>query len=616
MEYPDLEADIRSWIDLMRDTLEARPDSIPVVGDFDMVGAWWDDICDEMIDAWSPEFRQRLLYAFSNQIQPEGVDITLRYTALQIYNRLLDYSINIKKDLPLGLGPSGVTIKRDGIIIERGETVAWESTSLQVRNDLRFLIDCVRPENMHDSRTIRWEITNAYMVENWDRAFQLYDRAEQLGLARDVDLFLMRGHLQFLIASYRCRSSQPQKSLCYTRKLPPLHPFNWEPTIYDSQVLPLALLLLDSGLDTAPSSEDIREADENRLQEAIRDLRQAQQEIELPPPYRAILARCHFRVGALHSAMAEYELLLNATSEPPWMATKVHVYRAIATCHVQEGDLKKAIITLQACTDEFPRETKIYLETANLQSQNADYFGVAETLRKAAETVPDIDTDWRLSTVLALRGMMDGPGQKFQDGQIQKLRESHPGVWHLIDRTCTAHWPVFTQLCIPVREAWTVAIFLAYYVVTQEEIARVVWEETAITKFALAVEIELRSRVFDFFREEVLNNPKLKKAAQVGATSRGEAKIFSKYLTAERPLTLGQMETIIGFSNQAEKGILSDFGAWLVRMQPQVANIDKNLSIIVDPRNLASHGKVIGGAVEIEEIQRACRAIIDDLHRS
>ena len=50
---------------------------------------------------------------------------------------------------------------------------------------------------------------------------------------------------------------------------------------------------------------------------------------------------------------------------------------------------KKAIKTLQACTDEFPRAKNVYFEIADLQAQDADFAGAAETARKAAETDPN-----------------------------------------------------------------------------------------------------------------------------------------------------------------------------------------------------------------------------------
>src|SRR5947209_2300054 len=124
-------------------------------------------------------------------------------------------------------------------------TQAWRTAAQTI---FSVMIECIQPENVHDWRTIRWEITNSYLVDDWERAFQLYDRAAQLALARAADLLLMRGHLQFLLAFYRDPLSQLEEALqstCYTRKPhKPLHPFNWEPRIYDSQALPLSLLLL------------------------------------------------------------------------------------------------------------------------------------------------------------------------------------------------------------------------------------------------------------------------------------------------------------------------------------------------------------------------------------
>jgi tetratricopeptide (TPR) repeat protein len=372
--------------------------------------------------------------------------------------------------------------------------------------------------------------------------------------------------------------------------------------------------LLASGLHLAPAAEDMGEADENLLHEAIREIQSAQQEIDLPPPYRAILARCHFRLGALHDAMAEYELLLKATTDSPWLSLKPHVYRAISTCHVQEGDLKKAIKTLKTCTEEFPRETHVYLEIADLQARDTDFAGAAETVRKAVEMVPELDVDWRLSTVLALRSILDSPERMLQDKQIQKVRESHPNVWHLIERTCKAYWPTFNHLCDVARERWTLAILQGYYFAKQEEIARLVLEETAIKLFAMAVEIELRSRVFDLFKEQVSKDSKLQKSARSGIASRGEAKIFSGYLVDHRHLSFGAMATIIRLSQRTEEGILAEFRTWLTRWQPKVSGLSESLNVILEDRNLATHEGLSGG-VGIEEIHRACQTVISSLHR-
>ncbi len=46
-------------------------------------------------------------------------------------------------------------------------------------------------------RSIRWEILNSYVIRDWERALDLYGRAEKLGVTDPVDIQLMRGQFRF-----------------------------------------------------------------------------------------------------------------------------------------------------------------------------------------------------------------------------------------------------------------------------------------------------------------------------------------------------------------------------------------------------------------------------------
>jgi tetratricopeptide (TPR) repeat protein len=312
--------------------------------------------------------------------------------------------------------------------------------------------------------------------------------------------------------------------------------------------------------------------------------------------------------------MAEYELLLEATADSPWSSLKPHVYRAISTCHVKAGNLNKAIRRLEACTYEFPREAKVHFELAALQAQATDFAGAAETIRRATDANPEMDSDWRLSTMLALREIINDPDRMVLEEQLQKLRGSHPAVWHLIERTCIAYWPVFNQLFDIAKNKWTGAILHGYYFVVHEETARPLLEQTAINLFAMAVEIELRSRVFAVFKEEFLKDIRLRQAARV--PSRGAEK-FRRYLIDNGKLGLGEMGHILKMCEGADTGILAEYRAWLMKCQPKLTDVSGHLSVIVGDRNRATHPDTHEGldnAVGIDEIHRLCQAVIGSLH--
>src|SRR6266581_8370608 len=127
------------------------------------------------------------------------------------------------------------------------------------------------------------------------------------------------------------------------------------------------------------------------------------------------------------------------------------------------------------------------MKIAQLKAQEADFQGVAETLRRAEETLPEVGNDWRLSTVLALEEIA-----KTNTGWIdqlgRRLDQRHPEVSALVEGMCAAYWPRFAQLCDLAKDRWKGAILQGYYFAAQEKSASDSLQESAVRCFALAVQ--------------------------------------------------------------------------------------------------------------------------------
>ena len=73
------------------------------------------------------------------------------------------------------------------------------SVAESLRNDLALLVGALAVEQCPaDWPFFRWEILNSYLIRDWERALQLYKRAEELQILETSELQVVRGQFRFL----------------------------------------------------------------------------------------------------------------------------------------------------------------------------------------------------------------------------------------------------------------------------------------------------------------------------------------------------------------------------------------------------------------------------------
>lgn len=474
-----------------------------------------------------------------------------------------------------------------------------------------------------DWRVIKFEILASFVLKNWERARRLYDAAEHEAVLEKQIAHALRGQFNFLVGVRGATEEDVVDEVQWEPRLLGCESGAAAESLHASGDLPAPVVdriqrmhfFLD-GIRSEPKSVQLTSAERESLRRAIHDLEVALDgdgASVLSPVYRCILARSYFELGddAFSSAARHYrELLHSDVHLLVTLGLKGNLYLVAARSARLAGQTTEAQRIIDGWQTELPADAAALRELAELQEQEGHPDAAAQTLWKASqlqsEPTPDLETKVALAW-----GAIAGDAQ-VQDQLLAQLTGKFPGVWGLIDRICTAYWSSFAQLCNAAKDRWKRAVLLAYHVSAEETSARLVLEESAITSFATAAEIELRLRVFAPFKEKVSESASLRQTAEAGLADR-KLRVFCEYLIATGPLSLGAMARILRWSERADEEILSVFGTWLMECHPRVVGIGKAVNFVLEPRNLGSHGGLTES--QLEEIHRACRNIIDSLHR-
>ena len=612
MNRVEIEEWFQRLIGFTRDLLEGEDQGpIPAVYLRELLPDFWDEWFDPLLSAWTSQVRRDLYGFFLDQMKLQPADLVIRYSGLAVYSGLIHY-LRSPDNKWMHLGMQIESIDRDGVRHKSGGE-EWDNPFVSLPEDLKALVYFVAVSDTESWRTIQWEILNSYLIEDWDRASRYYDRARKLGAVDEPDLRLMLGQFQFLLA-FRNAPVEPlqaeilRDNYCYLREgYSPLHPFNWEPQLYDAPNSLLSVFLLASGLAVSIGNPEDSRPERRALRDAIDALESARELRQLPPPYEAALARCYFAAGRFYDAAAQYEILLKQDLSGNWALLSSHVYRALATSYVSAEETLKAIEALQIGSSKFPKETDLYLRTAELQARETEYLAVKETLRKATENLPGFDDDWRYSSLLALgdirqlSGVMPSPN-----------KEDHDTIVAFLDD----YWPAFKKLSDKARQQWVNGTFHSYFLHDQPQMA----ESLALNsrqEYAKALEVELAQRVFEPVREYFLNNAELKRLIEeelarnaAGGHDRDPI-LFCQFVVRKKPLTFGQKSIVLRLCARSAILVFAAMREWLQNHHPRLLDQTDHLHRVVNFRNTAEHE--LSATKDSTTIRDVCRAVIESI---
>jgi tetratricopeptide (TPR) repeat protein len=636
--YPDPE-EIQGWVEWTRANLPREGDipyldwSGPEVrkpegdGALSQVGGaeeeeppWMRRITDLLNDAalgGAEDHREAMLNAFVQMTLADLADLAPRFTALHLYYNLavedwLDYSLYSKELL--------------------------EDVQSAFLRHLRTLV-CILPieECPHDWGRIKWEVSSALAVGEWDRVGQLFKIAEAFSPTKDQDLWAIRGQVGFFVAFDKDTARRLKTHSWLLSANPPDlgggSPLVLEPYGVGLCRAPEQILAGNLDQETRDTARDAR----NDLEKAL------QSRTDLSPVYHAMLGTCHLALEEYSHAADEYGIVLNtettflrlklldyiraALREADnldtdgllkhlgerdysrfWVDFKPKLLQVLAKCHALAGEPDKARAVYQQWAREYRHDPEAHLGLAELLEQETKFEEAYHALRKAVDLKPELDRELPYKIALALGAI--AAERHDLDRLAREAIKEHPEVEKLLDLLFSDTWPTYGKLSPEARGPWLLASLQTYYIPCIQPTSAPQFRQVGAEKFAKAVEIELRQRVFDAFKKDSSEVRSVVDAVE-RARKDQRALPFAKFLLEKGWLTLGQMEFVLREALAAKGELFRLFGEWTRQHFPKFDSAQLNiLNEICTPRNLESHQTV---PLDVSEVPGLCRAFLDAL---
>jgi len=585
-----LEKTVRAWIGWARQELPSAGDIPPIfnIGSIFNAGwrqdPWWNtagralpwdypasDFLDSYFGDFDDQQAAKVLSAFE---ELNLADLPTRFVALSVCYALAHYE-------PVFLN----------------EDLASQNRDAHEKN-LAHLIRLVPVEFFGDWRTIRWEILNAYVISDWPRAFGLYNRAEELDLLRPGEIQALRGQFRFLAALGE-EITPSLDSLLWAREV-------CSPVLFEHGLLFLGGLVT---IDTKTAPADLAR---EMLRQAAVDLETARDKgYDLPPAYRAVLARCYFLTEHFADAAEEYERLLSGHLEVFGTNFKGVIYRSAATSLQRGGLTEKAREIVESWLAEYPYDPEALRVMAEVQARRLNFKEACEYYKRLVDLKPELEEDVATKIALALGGVSPAELSRVAEDLMKK----RPEATELIKSLNLELWPAYKSLGDPARKKWLHACCLMYYMPSLEPAQKAGWYQSAAFNFALAVEIEMKTRMFGQFKVEMKSNERLKKVANQGR-SHTETRPFCEYLLSPGSgvFTLGNMHWVLKNCGESQQPVLREFRDWLRKRNPVLleAKAIGVLEDVVGLRNPVGHDPV--SPEEASKAPGLCLSILEILY--
>jgi len=343
--------------------------------------------------------------------------------------------------------------------------------------------------------------------------------------------------------------------------------------------------------------------------------------------YRPILARVLFCLGKFDLAAKEYEKLYEQNMafyhrhelvEGGYREEKEEYQWEVsfmtALCHKLAGDFDQAIQVLERLQSSGDRAVGAAWWAAKWYTERGQYDKAAELLEKELTLRFSPPDSWELSTILALAKVTE----RQRDAQefVKRLARTNPEVESILLGISAQLWPNISQLSPESRDHWIYAE-VQLHSLTAIPAADRIAANSAVREFGWILELELKTCVFDQFRNLTSSDAQLMQQARTDSKDFWKDK-FLKYIVGkdDRELSLGSM---LGAFNDCRNSIVQTHLAFrkfvearFPRLLPAVADIE----IVNDHRDRASHPNQVFDRATALKVANACRASLDALRPS
>jgi tetratricopeptide (TPR) repeat protein len=450
-----------------------------------------------------------------------------------------------------------------------------------------------------DLRTIRWEIVNSCAIQDWERARDLLRQMERLGLIPAADVNMVRGQLLYQAGFLTASDWADDLQL-------------WDPRV-ETGINPRTLCLHIPAL--LPDRVEQAADDVDCVRDAANELAKGlAKEPKLPPPYRAMLARCYFAVGEFHNAAVEWKKLHAAGPWPDGELGETLDYLVLlnlASAQELDGATDEAIDTVRSLIERSPQTRGLHARLARLYVKKADYVAAADSLRRECEADPAFGKDYRVEILIALASISENSTQaviEFQN-KLKAFAQSRPELSGLAAAILREHWPAFSQLSPDAQRDWIEATKMLH-----GQGDGVSLSGPAAFSFVLALENELRQLIFEPFRTEV--GDECRRSTEKPPSAPLWYQHFRGYLQGGDKISLGDILCALRGTQSSNERWLEILGQWTARRFPSLFKCLMSLDTkkIVDTRNRHGHpGSREVSKSEAEEIAFSCRLLLDSL---
>jgi tetratricopeptide (TPR) repeat protein len=516
-----------------------------------------------------------------------------------------------------------------------------EAAQQGFRSDLRTLVSLLPVEECpHDSRRIKWEISNSLAAEDWDRAHRLLKLAEAFCDPTEAKgLWLLRGHINFFLALEAKEVGHRGENFSMLAANPP-DGFPGSPLAFEAY----KTALVKAPKKIGPGA--LGEKKQQLIRDARNDLERALRNGEgIQPSYHAMLGACYFVLDDFAHAAEEYEkvlaseillkrldfeklqcLLKRVDAEPgEGLASligraveghssevvrdfKPDLLRVLGKAHALAGEPGKAESVYRQWAHEYPDDPRAYENLAEILAQEAKYPEAYEALRRRIDLTPGSELDPAISTAMALGAI--AADRLDLDEITRRVLEKQPVVDELVHSLLVELWLTYRKMAGDTQSIWRFAAIQTRYnpLLLPDLAAR--YRQTGAEKFAKVVEIELRQRIFGKFRTETKGSPGLGSALQLAQKDR-QAEVFAKFLTGDGHLTLGQMGFILRAASTGRSGLFKSFREWLRQSSPKLEALRlSDIDVICKPLNAEKHTTE---SLDVKEVPERCRRFLDAL---
>jgi len=352
----------------------------------------------------------------------------------------------------------------------------------------------------------------------------------------------------------------------------------------------------------------------------------------LAVPYCPLLARALFAMGRFKEAAGVFERMIDDLGPEResrnkdllqkikegvelWDALRGEspdygweMYFSAAWSHRLAGDPESAIAIMQRLATDDPSAHGTDYWIGRWYAEDGNYEKAAPYIRKELDDRFSPREFWQLRAILELSARA---GEREEAANfLEDLEKKNPALRHALTRLIVEHWPGFKALDRESQSRWLYAELQVHWDPPVLELYPA-HLNTAVREFGWVLEHELKVRVFEAFKRQVVTDPAL----------RGHLKedyfeymqdLFFRFLYKKPEITLGQMRVALEACGQSELKTHQNFFRWLRQRfsslhEPGTIEILKNVE---EQRNRATHENVTFQVPEVLKVADGTRKVL------